>query len=113
MKLKRLSAFAVFFLVLVFTLATNTMAISSAKPSPQSPIIPVQLGTDVNNLVFTGTVKKIPTGTALVTPNATYHLAGGNFEGIVGKVVNIIGTVVKEGTVEKIQVARAQLASRE
>lgn len=111
MKLKNFFALAVFFLALIF--GANAMAISAAKQSPEPPVLPVELGADVNNLVFTGTVRKIPNGTALVTNNATYHLAGGNFDGIVGKVVNIIGTVVKEGSVEKIQVARAQLAAIE
>lgn len=79
------------------------------KQPPQIPATPVELGADVNSLVFTGTVKRIPDGTALVTNNATYMLAGGNFEGIVGKEVNIIGKVIKEGSIEKILVARAQL----
>jgi len=90
--------------------AINSFATTSAKQASLSPATPVELGADVNNLVFTGTVKRIPDGTALVTSNATYLLSGGNFEGIVGREVNIIGKVVKEGSIEKIQVARAQLA---
>lgn len=100
-------------LLLIFALSCAAQSFATAaspKQAPQSPPTPVQLGTDVNSLVFTGTVKRIPDGTALVTNNATYLLTGGNFEAIVGKEVNIIGRVVKEGSIEKIQVARAQLA---
>lgn len=81
------------------------------KQVPESPATPVPLGDDVNNLVFTGTVKRIPDGTALVTNTATYLLIGGNFEGIVGKEVNVIGKIIKEGSIETIKVARAQLAN--
>jgi hypothetical protein len=87
------------------------MAVSATtKSAPEVPAILIQLGADVHSLMFTGIVRKIPDGTALVTNNATYLLAGGNFDGIVGKEVNIIGKVIKEGSIEKIQVARAQLA---
>ncbi len=99
-------------LVLTLGLTANGFAISTTatENSITKPATPVELGTDVNNLVFTGTVKKIPNGTALITKKATYLLTGGNFDSIVGKEVNIIGKVVKEGFIEKIQVARAQLA---
>ncbi len=99
-------------LLSILTLAANSFATPSAdrRTLADNPATPVELGADVNNLVFTGVVKKIPDGTALVTNTATYLLTGGNFEAIVGKEVNIIGKVIKVGPIEKIQVARAQIA---
>ena len=100
--------------VLLFFLATATISMampaSQYKPIAAIAATPVALGADVNNLVFTGTVTELPGGTALVTSNATYRLLGGNFQGIVGKEVNIIGRVIEDGAVKKIKVARAQLA---
>ncbi len=99
-------------LLFILTFAANSFATPSAENGTlvDNPATPVELGADVNNLVFTGVVKKIPDGTALVTNTATYLLTGGNFETIVGKEVNIIGKVIKVGPIEKIQVARAQIA---
>ncbi len=73
-------------------------------------VFPAQLESYVNNLVFTGTVKEIPKGTVLVTASKTYILAGGNFSGIVGREVNILGKVIAEGSLEKIIVSHIQLA---
>ncbi len=83
---------------------------TDAMPFSETETIPVKLGADVNNQVFSGVVKKMDGGAALVTSNATYLLSGGNFDGIIGKEVNIIGKMVKEGSIKKIEVARAQLA---
>ena len=99
-------------ILLIMTSANSSFALSSSNNQQliNNAATPVELGAHVNNLVFTGVVKRIPDGTALVTNTATYLLSGGNFESIVGKEVNIIGKVVKEGSIEKIEVARAQLA---
>ncbi len=107
----RITVIGVIFLF-ILALAANSFASPSAgsRTLADNPATPVELGADVNNLVFTGVVKKIPDGTALVTNTATYLLTGGNFEAIVGKEVNIIGKVIKVGPIEKIQVARAQIA---
>ncbi len=83
---------------------------ADAMPFSDTQITPVKLEVDVNNQVFSGIVRKIPDGAALVTSNTTYHLTGGNFDGIIDREVNIIGKVVKEGAIEKIEVTRAQLA---
>lgn len=101
-------------LLFAFTLglATNGFTLSNAANNVDMDMsaTPVQLATDINNLVFTGTVKRIPNGTALVTRNGTYLLSGGNFDSVIDKEVNVIGKVVKEGSIEKLEVARAQLA---
>lgn len=98
-------------LMLVLVLTSRAMATTALNKQPytERSTTPVELSGDVNRLVFTGTVKKIPDGTALVTSTATYLLAGGNFEMIVGKEVNVIGRVVKDGSLETIQVARTQI----
>lgn len=98
-------------LVAIFGLVSNCLALSVSiiDASLNRPATPVELGREVNNLVFTGTIKKIPNGTALITKNATYLLTGGNFDSIIGREVNIIGKVIKVGSIERIQVARAQL----
>ncbi|HKJ65731.1 MAG TPA: hypothetical protein VJ969_10025 [Desulfopila sp.] len=92
-------------------LAASAMAVSgtNAPPAPTPPV-PVKLGADVNSLVFTGTIKKISGQAVLVTSDATYVLASGNFDGIVGLKVNIIGKIIQEDAIEKIMVARVQLA---
>lgn len=95
---------------LILSTSGSCATIPDIHPKTAIPTTPVQLEPNVNTLIFTGVVKRIPNGTALVTNSATYLLDGGNFEGIVGKEVNIIGRVVKEGSIEKIIVARAQLA---
>ncbi len=87
-------------------LGTDDQKIRKIPPD----IFPAKLESYVNNLVFTGTVKEIPGGTALVTTSNTYILGGGNFSGIVGREVNIIGKVVAEGSFEKIMVSHIQLA---
>lgn len=62
------------------------------------------------NMVFLGIVKKLDEGTALFTDKDVYPLVGGDFDMIVGKHVNIIGRIIKEGDVEKINVFRVQFA---
>lgn len=60
------------------------------------------------NRVFRGIVKKLDEGTALFTDKEIYPLVGGDFETIVGKEVNIIGKIVREGDIEKLQVTLVQ-----
>jgi len=112
--MRNLRIWAVAVLTLTLGFSANGFAVSNAANNDMviKAATPVELETDVNNLVFTGTVKKIPNGTALITKKATYLLSGGNFDSIVGKEVNIIGKVVQEGSIEKIEVARAQLAQQ-
>lgn len=112
--LKRVKTLPIAILVMTLGFTTTGFAISSASSEDItiSPLTPVKLETDVNNLVFTGTVKRIPNGTVLITKKATYLLSGGNFDSVIGKEVNIIGKVVKEGSIEKILVAKAQLAQQ-
>ncbi len=78
--------------------STGTDAQSAAAESAQL----------TKNLVFHGTVEKIDEGTALNTDRGVYPLLGGDFDMIVGKEVNIIGKMVKEGNTEKIAVSRVQ-----
>ena len=60
------------------------------------------------HLIFHGTIEKIEEGTALNTERGIYPLLGGDFDMIVGKKVNIIGKMIKEGNTEKIAVSRVQ-----
>ncbi len=107
---KNIVAGAILIVALFFSSNGYALTSSAIYLPTRDSATPVKLSTGVNNLVFTGVVKKIPDGTALVTHTSTYLLAGGNFESIVGKEVNIIGKVIQEGSIEIIQVARAQLA---
>ncbi len=80
------------------------------RTMPQD-VAPAKLESCGNNLVFTGIVKEISGGVAvLITASKTYILGGGNFKGIVGREVNIIGRVIAEGSFEKIIVSHIQLA---
>ncbi len=109
--MRRTTALMLILLFSVMFLPASAMAVNaSGKSEAPSPPTPVKLGSDVNSLVFTGTVKKIDDQAVLVTSKTTYLLTGGNFDGIVGMKVNIIGKIIQEGAIEKILVARAQLA---
>ncbi len=110
MTIKNAIATVVLLSVLSLSVMSFATPVAGYQPLASNSATPVELSADVNNLVFTGVVKKIPDGTALVTSSATYLLSGGNFESIIGKEVNIIGKVVKEGSIEKLHVARAQIA---
>jgi len=101
--------FILFFSV-IFTAASALGANETGKPQDPSSASPAKLGADVNSLVFTGTIEKISDQAVLVTPKATYLLTGGNFDGIVGMKVNIIGRIIQDDAIDKIVVARAQLA---
>lgn len=97
---------------LMFTVNGFCSTVFYAQSKTPGHSEPVKLEADVNNLIFTGVIKRIPNGTALITNSATYLLDGGNFEAMAGKEVNILGRVVKEGSIEKIIVSRAQLAEK-
>ena len=101
---------AVLFLVMGFASTGLGLSADSAVPEMDQPATHVELGAEINNLVFTGMVKRIPNGMALVTKNGTYLLEGGNFDSIIDKEVNVIGKLVKQGSIEVIEVARTQLA---
>jgi len=84
---------------------------SSNQATIQSPApAAVDASQAADNTIFQGIVKKLNEGTALFTEMNVYPLTGGDFQMIVGKEVNIIGKIVKDGNVDKISVARVQYA---
>jgi hypothetical protein len=98
---------AVFFAMF---LASADFAIGIAYPNIVKPPIPAIIYSPQQSdiLVFRGIISQFGEGTALFTDRAVYPLLGGDFAMIVGKEVNIIGQMVKEDDVEKIEVARVQ-----
>jgi hypothetical protein len=99
-------------IIFIFLLMTAPFMAAAGKTPPtvrHAAVAPVKHGADVNRLVFTGTIRKAAQGTALLTRNGTYLLQGENLEEIVGRRVNIIGTIIRRGDVKKIEVVRAQL----
>lgn len=108
--MKNLTA-ALLFLTCI-TLSTPSFGLSAAadiKPPQPAAIDSAQA---IDNLAFTGVVKKLDEGTALFTEKEIYPLIGGDFEMIVGKEVTIIGKVVKEGDADKLSVARVQFEKK-
>lgn len=91
-------------------LASADYVIGMAYPNSVKPPVPAMIYSPQKSdiLVFRGIVTQIDEGTALFTDRAIYPLLGGDFAMIVGKEVNVIGQMVKEGDVEKIEVARVQ-----
>jgi len=104
--MKHILAIAIIALFLV--VCNNSLAVSIPTNSPAKDTAATLTDHQIDNLVFQGVVKKLDTGTALYTKKAVYPLTGGDFDMIVGKNVQIIGRIVKEGKVEKISVARVQ-----
>lgn len=104
--MKKILSIVVFLVCFAFAgYAFGSYAASAVQlPSPATINSPKESKT----LVFRGVVKKLDDGTALFTEKEVYPLLGGDFDMIVGKEVNIIGKVIKEGNVEKIIVARVQ-----
>ncbi|MCP4342342.1 MAG: hypothetical protein GY799_26565 [Desulfobulbaceae bacterium] len=92
-------------------LVISTHAFGASSPAKSNPApTAVDASQAAENMVFQGIIKQLDVGTALFTEKQVYPLIGGNFETIVGKEVNIIGKIVKDGDVEKISVARIQFA---
>lgn len=60
-------------------------------------------------VLYKGIIKKSKDGTALITEDKTYQLVGGDFSKMVGKAVNVVGKVAKEGKVEKLVVAKLEI----
>lgn len=98
---------AVFFAIF---LASADYVIGMAYPNSVRPPVPAIIYSPQKSdiLVFRGIITQMDDGTALFTNRATYPLLGGDFAMIVGKEVNVIGQMVKEGDIEKIEVARVQ-----
>ncbi len=91
-----------------FIVCSNSFAISSPSTAPKKADTISFLNKKIDNYIFKGVIKKLDTGTALYTKKAIYPLSGGDFNMIIGKEVHIIGKIIKEGNVEKIEVARVQ-----
>lgn len=103
--MKHVLASGIFLFCLV--LANSLPAVTQpAQPAPQA-IAPVTKSS-ANTLVVEGVVKKLDNTTALFTEDRIYPLVGGDFQMIVGKKVHIIGKMIDDGGVEKIEVARVQ-----
>ena len=96
--------------VFALCLIVAKTAIGIGTPLPKKHPIPVLIYTqrDAGTIVLRGTVKPFAQSTALFTDNAIYPLIGGDFDMIVGKEVNIIGEIVLEDDIRKIDVARVQ-----
>ena len=95
--------FAICLVIIVHDSGVSAQS-KSKLPAPDD----VNLSQTTDNKVFRGIVKKLDEGTALFTDKEIYPLVGGDFETIVGKEVNIIGKIVKEGNVEKLRVSLVQ-----
>jgi hypothetical protein len=104
--MKILLSAAIFALCLI----SAETAISIANPPTKHLPAPVLIYSqkDSDTIVIRGMVKPFAEGTALFTDTAIYPLMGGDFDMIVGKEVNIIGQMVLEDDVRKIDVARVQ-----
>jgi hypothetical protein len=101
-------------IVFVVCLSAASYAFGISAPTATTSPTPSIIDSPqaVDTLVFTGVVKKLDQGTALFTEKEVYPLLGGNFAMVVGKEVNIIGKLIKEGNVEKIIVSRVQFEKR-
>ncbi|OGR17781.1 MAG: hypothetical protein A2X81_19030 [Desulfobacterales bacterium GWB2_56_26] len=96
--------------ILALCLISAETAIGIATPPTRNHPVPVLIYShkDSDTVVLRGTVKPFAETTALFTDTAIYPLIGGDFDMIVGKEVNIIGEMVLEDDVRKIEVARVQ-----
>ena len=94
-------------------IAMGTTCLASAPAAPQAVAQQTKEAAEqVKEMLFSGIVKKHEDGTALITKEKTYPLAGGDFGMIVGKEVDIMGKIVKEGDVEKLVVSKLQVLKK-
>lgn len=104
------------FFVAVFTLCliSADTAIGGATPPTKKNPAPALISAhkDCDTVILRGTVKSFAEGTALFTDTAIYPLLGGDFDMIVGNEVNIIGEMVLDDDLRKIEVARVQFERR-
>jgi hypothetical protein len=104
--MKKTLSIVIFAFCLVISGHDSAVSAPAKIKSPAPTDVDSSQATD--NKVFRGIVKKLDKGTALFTDKEIYPLVGGDFETIVGKEVNIIGKIVKEGDVEKLRVTLVQ-----
>ena len=93
---------------LCLAISSHAFGVSTMAKINSPVTTTVDTSQTADNMVFRGIVKKLDGDTALFTENDIYRLVGGNFETIVGKEVNIIGKIVKEGDVKKNSVSLVQ-----
>lgn len=100
-------------LLLFICLLLTAPSMAAAEKTPHgvqhAAVAPVKHAADVNRLVFTGTLRKAAKGVALLTRNGAYLLQGENLEEKIGRRVNIIGTIIRRGDIQEIEVVRTQL----
>ncbi|MBU1568345.1 MAG: hypothetical protein KJ630_22310 [Proteobacteria bacterium] len=106
--MKKALAASIVTLCLAIPCKSLALAIPETSKSPAPAIIYSPKNTEI--LVFHGTVQPTENGngTVLRTEKAVYPLLGGDFAMIIGEKVNIIGKMVREDNIEKIEVARVQ-----
>ncbi len=99
--------------ILAVCVAMGSSCFASAPATPQAAAKQgKEVAEQMKEMVFSGVVKKHEDGTALITKDKTYPLTGGDFAMIVGKEVDIVGKVVKEGEVEKLVVSKLQVLKK-
>lgn len=104
--MKRAIAILVIAICLVITVYDIGLSTQAKIESPDPTEINSSQAT--GNKIFRGIVKNLDGGTAVFTDTETYPLIGGDFETLVGKNVNIIGRIVKEGNLKKLRVTLIQ-----
>lgn len=96
--------------VVALCIGFGSSAFASSPATPEAAAKQGQEMTEqVKEMVYKGIVKKHEDGTALITKDKTYPLEGGDFAMIIGKEVNVVGKVVKDGDVEKLVVTKLQM----
>ncbi len=99
--------------ILAASVAISTNCFASAPASSQAVEQQGKEMTEqVKQMVYTGVVKELEGGTALITKDKTYQLEGGNFAEIVGKQVDVFGKVVKVGETEKLVVSKLHVINK-
>lgn len=99
--------------ILAVCVAISANCFASAPATPQAAEQKgKEMADQMKQMVYTGVVKKHEDGTALITKDKTYPLEGGDFAMIVGKEVDIVGKIVKEGDVEKLVVSKLQVLKK-
>lgn len=101
---------AIFALCLITAKTAIGIAAPPASGEPDSALSPSRKDAEI--VVLHGTVKPFVEGTALFTDTAIYPLLGGDFTRIVGNEVHIIGEMVLDDDLRKIEVTRVQFARK-
>lgn len=109
--IRRIQMKKIISIAIVVSMMAFSSSLYASSPAPKETVEKTveTAAQQAKKMMYKGVVKQTESGMELVTPDSSYLLDGGDFTGLSGKKVIVVGKLIKEGDIEKLMVDNLQI----